>query len=240
MVLVCHKHRFIYMKTRKTAGTSIEMLLEPLCAPPDHQVVERTQTKLSSYGVIGRRLIPDEERGTGKQARWREHLQANKVRWLLGPWKWYNYFRFTSVRNPFDRAVSSFHWRYDAEGVTIPTDMAGCKSTFRDFVLEGRMKDDFGVTHIGRKYAIQDAIRFEDLQADTARICVKLDLPVDSSALPRTKTHTSRPKDRYVADYFDPETTRALREQMAWVFEQYDYPPNPIDCDVAKRMSKQL
>ena len=34
-MIVSHKNRFIFLKTRKTAGTSIEISLRPYCGPDD-------------------------------------------------------------------------------------------------------------------------------------------------------------------------------------------------------------
>ena len=34
-MIVSHRHRFIFIKTRKTAGTSIEIALSPHCGPED-------------------------------------------------------------------------------------------------------------------------------------------------------------------------------------------------------------
>ena len=66
MTLVSHKHQFVFLKTRKTAGTSIEMLLEPFCAPPGHVPVERTEGMVTPHGVIGHRLQPIDLRGVAE------------------------------------------------------------------------------------------------------------------------------------------------------------------------------
>ena len=34
-MIVSHKHKFIFLKTKKTAGTSIELALSRLCGPAD-------------------------------------------------------------------------------------------------------------------------------------------------------------------------------------------------------------
>jgi hypothetical protein len=34
-MIVSHEHKFIYLKTKKTAGTSIELALSRLCGPDD-------------------------------------------------------------------------------------------------------------------------------------------------------------------------------------------------------------
>ena len=34
-MIVSHKHKFIFLKTKKTAGTSIELALSPFCGDSD-------------------------------------------------------------------------------------------------------------------------------------------------------------------------------------------------------------
>jgi len=34
-VIISHEHKFIFLKTKKTAGTSIELALSQLCGPDD-------------------------------------------------------------------------------------------------------------------------------------------------------------------------------------------------------------
>ena len=34
-MIISHKHQFIFIKTVKTAGTSIEVLLDSICGPDD-------------------------------------------------------------------------------------------------------------------------------------------------------------------------------------------------------------
>ncbi len=55
MALVCYKHRFIFLKTRKTAGTSVEMALEPLCVPPGTEIREHRSMIKTRYGIVAHR-----------------------------------------------------------------------------------------------------------------------------------------------------------------------------------------
>lgn len=55
MVLVCHAHKFIYVKPRKTAGTSIEMAFEQACLPTGTQITQGRPALVSPECVIGAR-----------------------------------------------------------------------------------------------------------------------------------------------------------------------------------------
>jgi hypothetical protein len=106
-VLVSHAGRFIYTKTLKTAGTSIEAAFQPHCMPPSPEPVpEYTRCLESEYGIGG-------ARGWDVQGEaWINHMSADEIRRRLGRPIWDAYLRFTAIRNPFDKVVSWFHWTH--------------------------------------------------------------------------------------------------------------------------------
>src|SRR4051812_46185541 len=105
-MLCSHVKKFIYLKTIKTAGTSIEMFLERVCCPPELYVETQSRRELiTDHGVIGSRgnKIPG--------SRFPSHLAAGKVRERLGEEVWNAYYKFCAIRNPYDKVVSRFwHW----------------------------------------------------------------------------------------------------------------------------------
>lgn len=204
------------------------MILEPFCTPPGHEVVEATHQLVSKFGVVGRRLYSGKRQEDRPNVR--AHMIAKDVRSMVGWWKWHRYTRFTAVRNPFDRAVSNFHWWADNRGLPPSEDFDAVRAAFRDYLLGNHMGGDRGITHIAGKFVIQDAIRYESLSADIQRIADKLGLALDPETLPKAKSGTSRPKRRHPADYFDAETTANVRKQLAWVFRHYNYSQDPADA----------
>lgn len=95
MMIVSHKYRFIFIKTRKTAGTSLEVFLSSQCGPDDI-------------------VTPIEPHVEPHQARNHEgffnHMQGHAIRTAIGDDCWHSYFRFCVERNPWDKTLSYFHF----------------------------------------------------------------------------------------------------------------------------------
>ncbi len=100
-MIISHKHKFIFMKTRKTAGTSIQTALTDICGPDD--IIS------SDIDTVGR----NEDKSC-----WDGHPHPHlwDVRNLVGEEIFNSYFKFAFIRNPFDVSVSRFYWNINGKG----------------------------------------------------------------------------------------------------------------------------
>ena len=226
MVLVSHSHKFIFLKTRKTAGTSVEMYLQPFCTVPGHVVTEKTDALVSAFGIVGRRLTEASDDDT---LPWHNHLRAGKVRRVLGDQIWSAYRKLTVVRNPFARMVSGFYWANRA--TSFPGESFGdTRARFHDFVRTDQLQDDTDIVFIRDAYVIDDAVRFETLSGDLTNICAAYGLDPAATRLPFTKV-TADTRDRHpIAAYYDTTIADAVRRSMSWVFDRFDYPERPDEA----------
>ena len=121
-MILSHKHRYIFIKTRKTAGTSIELALSVNCGPNDVITLQdqsndvkiqsdlRYKTaqncKIKPTGILGhiKSLL-------GFDKSYFHHISAYKIRRIIGEEIFSNYHKFCVVRNPWDRVVSTYFWR---------------------------------------------------------------------------------------------------------------------------------
>ena len=143
MVLVSHKHKFIFLKTRKTAGSSIELYLQKYCGPPSYTPNEITDCVQTKHGIIGfmspfgaletRKERARRARKPGNEI-WRSHMKAGKVKENLPGEQWETYRKLSAVRNPFDRTVSLYYFRNNLQGRAIPDDFADVVDDFTRFV----------------------------------------------------------------------------------------------------------
>lgn len=122
-MIINHKYKFIFFKTRKTAGTSIEIALSKFCGVndtitpitredelirqelgfpgPQNYRVPLRYYKMRDWG----RLI-----GKGRCKHYRSHVTAGVVRDCLPDDMWNSYFKFCFERDPFDKAISRYYW----------------------------------------------------------------------------------------------------------------------------------
>ena len=127
-VIISHRHKFIYLKTMKTASTSMEIALSQLLGPDD--VITPARPDLESERGLGiggqnyRLDHPDVPKPAfWRRALWRperyhhptvgyyEHMPAWRVRRYLGEDIWNSYYKFTFERNPWDRQVSFYSYK---------------------------------------------------------------------------------------------------------------------------------
>jgi hypothetical protein len=123
-MIISHKYRFIFIKTRKTAGTSLEIALGDQCGPNDvitriSMADEKVRRHISSRGAqnyrlpIGTYTSEDWKRlfTKGKFKRFENHDTAEKIQKYLSKEQWDGYYKFCFERNPWDKMVSHYYWK---------------------------------------------------------------------------------------------------------------------------------
>ena len=210
-MLVSHPKRFIFLKTKKTAGTSVEIFLEQFCetgyAGPSHHRPE----SVTEAGIIG-------SRGAGHASKtFFNHAPARLVRDAVGPDVWGRYRKITCIRDPFDKTVSAF-WMWQPDTMR-EAPLATVREAFRAYVLGGKPPVDRDVYTIDDAPCCDTYLRFERLVPDLAALSAALELPFEPERLGRYKANF-RPRAWRLADYYERDTINRVRSiygpECAW------------------------
>lgn len=127
-MIISHKYRFIFIKTAKVGGTSLEMLLDKICGPEDiftpHWQMESVFVSRNQKGIFN--PMPEifvrlkgckSLNNTGISWTWRnlfqrekffENIPAWQIKCRISPKIWNTYYKFTIERNPWDKCISRY------------------------------------------------------------------------------------------------------------------------------------
>lgn len=188
-MIISHKHRFVFFKTRKTAGTSLQLALAAQCAPDDvispakedpdtypEAVGRNHRVQLSEWTV--RDFLKWPLRG---RPRYHGHAPAEYVKNRTSDDVW-SYFKFAVERNPWERYLSQYHWNTRSggayEGMTMAEHFAAVP-TYRI--------SNWDVYAIGDAPAVDAILRFESLNEELKMLCERLHL-TEPIVMPRAKS----------------------------------------------------
>lgn len=220
-MLLSHPHRFIYLKTVKTAGTSVEIYFEDACIPPDRPAARghHIEQTVTSAGVIGYRG-PDPSGRT-----WYNHMPAEQVRELVGRDVWDTYYKFCVVRNPFEKMVSLWWFiRSKQDRSDDLADFARIKADFCSWcVCHAPDAVDRDKYLIDGKVSVDCFVRYESLLDGLQAVCRQVGYPFRPERLGTFKSD-SRLINRPFADYYDRPAIAAVEAAFSWELDHFGYP----------------
>lgn len=215
-MLISHRYKFIYTKTAKTAGTSVESYFERFCmADNEWQFSHAREEYESEHGIIGYRGM----NAAGKK--WYNHMPAVEIRNKVGANVWNSYFKFCVVRNPFDKLVSGFYFNNKNLNTDVVPDSERIKA-FREWIRSGGAVLDRDKYLIEGKVCVDDFIRYEDLHNGMKKICDQLGVTFDPALLPKLKSGI-RSNSIAVRDYYDDDTIAMVNEAYALELDLFRY-----------------
>lgn len=229
-MIVSHKHKYIFIKPKKIAGTSIEVSLSKSLGEQD---IFPPLTSYSSahdkdrYTVIHRN-------GKG----FYDHEPPLRIKEKIGDTIFKNYFKFTVVRNPWDLVVSSYWWEVNKRVVLkdylrvislhglidYAKDYRKIKKpkSFSEFVgslPEGYVNTDYYFYSNGRP--IEDYyIRYEKLDSDFKNVCKRLKVPYFPLLSLKSKTRKSK---KHFTEYYDSHTQQVVAEKYKREISYFKY-----------------
>lgn len=202
-MILSRGYRFIFLKTAKSAGTSLEIALSRFLSDGDiitpiSAEDERIRQSLGYRGPQNYRVAPG-RRGCRALLRrlvpfgcadFYNHMPGCEVRRLLrgdnakpgSDQLWNSCFKFCVERNPFDRVISLYYWCCRTEP----------RMPLSDFLQSPQIDllTRHGIdvyTDADGKLLVDQVLRYETLEDDLTLLCQRLGLP-EPLNLPRAKS----------------------------------------------------
>jgi len=206
-MILSHRHRFLFIKTNKTAGTSIEIALSKFCGPDDiitpiSEEDERIRHRLGYRG-------PQNHEG------FYNHIGAREIMNRVDPEVWNGYYKFCVERNPWDRAVSLYYFLYRNK-TPVP---------FADFVASDtihRLRENgFENYTVDGEIVVDRICLYERLDEELEAVRKHLGLP-EPLALPRAKAGF-RKDGKHYRELFDDASRRRIERLCAEEIERFGY-----------------
>lgn len=143
-MIVSHKHKLIFVKTRKTAGSTLEKLLLPYL---DHKRDVCTGSPRDGTPQLNTTI----DNGHMAWGNIQSHFQR----------EWEEYTKITIERNPWDKVVSSYFWHK-----LIKEERFG-KMSFEDYVLTCDLlpRDWSAYADRDNKVRVDKIYKYEDMGA---------------------------------------------------------------------------
>ena len=227
-MIVSHERKFIFLKTNKTAGTSMEIALSEFCG--DEDIITRIspadeQTR-SGLGFRGPQnyTVPASEYSLAERAslfvrrrnrNFYNHIPAKRARRLVGERVWNEYHKFCVVRNPWDRVVSQYYWRCQSEP------RPPVSKYLRSRVLRSLRKRSWGIYTIDGEVAVDRACLYENLEEELEDVRQSLGLP-EKLKLPRAKG-SHRKDRRHYRDILSGRDRRKIERAFAREIDLFGY-----------------
>jgi len=226
-MIVSHKHRFIFMKSQKTGGTSLELALSRICGEDDiiTPLPEPHERARNEIGGLGPRNIdvpllrhrPSDLslilKGRGRRSFW-QHTIARNVRAWLSSDVWTSYYKFAVERNPWDRAISQYWFRMGKLEQRIPM------LEFFETAPQ-HMMSNLNYYTIDGEIVVDHVLRYENLAVEIAGLGDHIGL-AESIAMPQANSDWRSDRRPY-QEVLGPKEREVIAERCSREIDLFGY-----------------
>ena len=206
-MLISDSHKFIFLRMRKVASTSMRAILQPLCIPEPESKFAHLLSRA--------RLEWDYHRYV-----FRAHDNILAAKRRMPAENFEDYFKFAFVRNPWERLVSEYefiltrpeHGRYKR---------VKSLANFNEFIhMQIPRSDAYQLNMLCDRKGrlLMDFVgKLENLDQDWQTACTRAGIPYQ--ALPRKNVTERKP----FKDYYDSDSIQLVSKHWAREIELFDY-----------------
>ena len=209
-MIISHKYKFIFVKTFKTAGSSLEVFLSQYCGkedvlttinPPVNEHQARNYKGYFNifneiiYNNFNVKLMKQTLSHLYHQKKFYNHMPASLIKNRISPEIWNEYYKFTIERNPWEKVVSYYYMYKKRNNLDI---------SFDDFIALGDLPFNYPLYTDKNNILVDKIIRYENLNLELKELFDDLKIPF-SSLTTKAKTNY-RTKRKDYKTYYNEQT----------------------------------
>lgn len=198
--MISFQKRFLFVHIPKTAGNSIQSILRGY-SEDEIVALRKEQDGIERFGL------------RNPNYKLKKHSTLSEYRDSLGEEQFRGLYKFTCVRNPWDRMVSYYF-------TPTQTPETWNRKKFRETISKAVSVPDYLRldNQKGDPFANVDRIiRFENLGDDFRAVCNVIDIA------PATLPQYNRSRREHYSKYYDDELRELVRTRFATEIERFDY-----------------
>lgn len=201
-MIISPKYKFIFIKTQKTAGSSIEKVLLDKISDDENLV----------FGGM-----PPENMPPKNLKKEYEHVGIKFIKTHY-PNEWKKYFKFTIERNSWDKVVSQYYW-------VMSRNNNRAQNGFENFVLNDKKINHMGGWNLYTENnvpVVDYIIQYNQLEKDFSFILKKLDLSYNNE-LKITNLKSGHRKEKDYRKFYTDKTRDYVNKLYKKPIEYFNY-----------------
>jgi len=218
-MIISHKHKFIFIKSKKTAGTSVEIYLSGICG--DEDIVTPIYPHVNGHeprnykGLFslkqylkqgGLKLFIKALVDLVRLRKFYNHISAEEIKLRVHPRIWNEYTKFSIERQPESKIISQYNMHLSR----------GQVKSLEEFFQKKRFPINERFFCINKKFILNSLISYENLQDDLKAFLLKKQIiqPQDKLVLPKAKKEYSKDKPTIVLN----DNQREIIQQIPGIY----------------------
>ena len=200
-MLVSHSHKFIFIKTKKTAGSTIEKIITENFFNPKIDICT------GSIKDFTPRTNIDIKTG---------HMESSRAKKYVTPDQWKEYHKFAVERNPWDKVVSQYFWKIKKYKKPL---------SFETWLQKGQLiPRDWNLYTENDKVVLDQIIQFNTLHEELIDLFNnKLNLALTQEMLDNTTVKVGFRKKHYTEMYTEQSMIDNVAKKFKKEIKYFDY-----------------
>tara|TARA_Y100000996_G_scaffold185206_1_gene144839 strand:+ start:389 stop:1180 length:792 start_codon:yes stop_codon:yes gene_type:complete len=252
-MILNHKYKFIFLRTGKTAGTSIQFFLSQFCddrdiiSPlieedeifKDKLNIRKAQNYENEYFSLSiklfKNLMIDFVKGKKlifhRKFNFYDHTSINEINKYLPKDVLKNYLKFCVVRNPYSFLISQFYWRRMRDMKSDNNEnLFEIKKQFDEFVL--KCKENFYfqkkiIFNNNKQYGIDKFLYFENIETELDSLIKRLGIKENPKYSLKDFNLKSFNNKNFVKKLIDKKNIEIISKEADYFFEKFNYSKTP-------------